>query len=130
MLFISTLMVFSWAMPPPLSSIDRAPRTSSTSGLRPVREIGMKSPSERRLLLAVPFAGSTRAMYFSPRRLVWRTSTCTFSGRLDVLAHQELHPRAPADPFDVGDLPDHHVVGHDRRAGHHVEGVGEVGAHL
>ena len=42
----------------------------------------MKSPSERRLLLAVPFAGSTRAMYFSPRRLVWRTSTCTFSGRL------------------------------------------------
>ena len=44
-LFSSVEMVLSWATPPPLSSRDSAPRTSSTSGLRPVRRGGMVSPS-------------------------------------------------------------------------------------
>ena len=38
-------MVLSCATPPPLSSRLSAPSTSSTSGLRPVRSIGIVSPS-------------------------------------------------------------------------------------
>ncbi len=69
-------------------------------------------------------------MYFSPSRLVWRTSSSTLAGQLDVLAHQEGHPGVPADALDVGDLADDRVVGHHLGARHHVEGVGEVGGHL
>ena len=50
--------------------------------------------------------------------------------QLDVLAHEELDPGVPADPLDLGDVSDGHVVGEDGRAGHHVERVGEVGLDL
>ena len=123
-LFISTLIVFSWPMPPPLSTIERAPSTSSTSGLRPVRESGMKSPAESRPTLAVPWSGSTSAMYFSPSRLVWRTSTWTFSGSLMSLRTRNLTRACQPWRRDLGHLSDHDVVDHDRRARHHVEGVG------
>ena len=67
-------------MPPPLSTNDSAPSTSSTSGLRPVAESGMLSPSESRPVGWAP-AGSSSATYFSPRRLVCRISATVFAGR-------------------------------------------------
>ena len=50
-LLSSSEMILSWPTPPPLSSSDRAPRTSSTSGLRPVR-------SERRSRRCRQLAGA------------------------------------------------------------------------
>ncbi len=84
--FSSWLIVLIWATPPPLSRNDSAPRTSSTSGLRPVWSSGMLSPSESwpdasaAATTRSPPAGSTNAMYFSPSRLVWRTSAITLPG--------------------------------------------------
>ena len=129
-LFISTLIVFSWPMPPPLSSIDRAPSTSSTSGLRPVRDSGMTSPSESRSALAVPGGGLDQGDVLLAQQAGLADVDLDVRRELDVLADQELDPRVPADPLDVGDLPDDDVVGHHRGAGHHVEGVREVGGHL
>ncbi|CAM5713051.1 hypothetical protein SGLAM104S_00228 [Streptomyces glaucescens] len=64
----SRVMVLSWLTPPPLSSRDSAPNTSSTSVLRLVRETGMTSPSAS-LPVPVSRAGATSWMYFSPSRL-------------------------------------------------------------
>ncbi|EYT83296.1 hypothetical protein CF54_08255 [Streptomyces sp. Tu 6176] len=66
--FSSWVMVLSWLTPPPLSSRDSAPKTSSTSVLRPVRETGMTLPSVRCVVL-VSLAGATSWTYFSPSRL-------------------------------------------------------------
>ncbi len=89
-LFISTLIVLSWPMPPPLSSIESAPSTSSTSGLRLVRESGMKAPLASSVDDAVPAGGSIRAMYFSPSRLVCRTSISTLAGTLTSLRTRKV----------------------------------------
>ncbi len=75
-LLSSVAMVLIWLMPPPLSSSDSAPKTSSTSGLRLVRAIGMAAPSARGPAAAwvaaaarVLAGGGESWMYFSPRRL-------------------------------------------------------------
>ncbi len=67
-LFSSVVMVLSWLTPPPLRSMDRAPKTSSTSGFRLVRENGMR-PALASVPRAVPSGGGASWMYFSPRRL-------------------------------------------------------------
>ena len=71
-------------MPPPLSSIDNAPSTSSTSVLRLVRDSGMVAPSASRSD-AAPVAGAVSSTYFSPSRL-----DC-FS-RADALAGSRTEP--------------------------------------
>lgn len=65
--FSSRVMVRSWLTPPPLSSRDSAPNTSSTSVLRLVRDSGMTLPSESRPF--PPPGGAASCTYFSPRRL-------------------------------------------------------------
>ena len=83
-LFSSVEMVLSWATPPPLSSRDSAPRTSSTSGFRPLCASGMVSPSPRRPLEA-PLAGAASETNFSPSRLVCRIVASALSGSFTLL---------------------------------------------
>lgn len=68
-LFSSTVIVLSWATPPPLNRADSADSTSSISGLRPLRDSGMRSPSRSRPTGALP-GGAESETYFSPRMLV------------------------------------------------------------
>ncbi len=78
-LFSSVSMTLSCPTPPPLSSIERAASTSSTSGLRPVRSSGMRSPSPSRPV--PPPSGRSRATYFSPSSEVCLSSARVSSGR-------------------------------------------------
>ncbi|CAM5717321.1 hypothetical protein SALBM217S_08606 [Streptomyces griseoloalbus] len=64
----SRVMVFNWLTPPPLSSRDSAPNTSSTSVVRLVRDSGMTLPSDSLPPSLLP-RGATSWMYFSPSRL-------------------------------------------------------------
>ena len=78
----SIISLSSWVMlwicptPPPVSTSDKAPRTSSTSGLRPVRSIGMTSLGPSFPVLAgvasAPGSatGADSSTNFSPSRLV------------------------------------------------------------
>ncbi len=79
----SCAIVLSWATPPPLSSRLSAPRTSSTSGFRPVRSRSMTSPVSSGLSLA-PSSGALSETNFSPSRLVWRISAIGVVGQLGV----------------------------------------------
>lgn len=78
-LLSSTVIVLSWATPPPLSSADSADSTSSISGLRPLRDSGMRSPSLSRPTGALP-VGAESATYFSPSMLVCRSSATALAG--------------------------------------------------
>ena len=78
-LFSSTVIVLSCATPPPFSSAERAESTSSISGLRPVRDNGMRAPSVSRPLAPMP-TGGERATYFSPSMLVCRSSATALPG--------------------------------------------------
>lgn len=81
MVLSSSLIVFSCPTPPPASRKESAPSTSSTSGLRLVRSSPIVAPSPSLPALAmVDPSGATRAMYFSPSRLVWRTLASASAG--------------------------------------------------
>ena len=112
----SLAIVFSWATPPPLSTRLSAPKTSSTSGLRPVCSSGMSSPSPSarpRALVRRRF----RDTNFSPRRLVCRISATAFSGRSVVLRSSSVTSAVvPLSSISV-DLADVHVVDLDRVLG-------------
>ena len=56
-LLSSETIVLSWPTPPPLSSSESAPKTSSTSGLRPVRSRPITS-----LFDSLPVPGSAGAL--------------------------------------------------------------------
>ena len=118
-------MVLSWATPPPLSSRESAPSTSSTSGLRPVRSSGMTSPLPSRPLLA-PLVGGDSETNFSPSRLVCRILATALSGQLDAVAQLQGDLGVVAVDLDVVDLADRHVVDLDRRLRHQVEHVAEL----
>ena len=77
-LFSSTVMSLSWAMPPPLSSKDRAPSTCSASTPTDVLVIFAPLAS----CPVPPLAGATRATYFSPSRLVCRMLAVALAGSL------------------------------------------------
>lgn len=78
-LFSSREIFLIWARPPPLSSIDRAPNTSSTSALRLVRATGMLAPPASDAPPALPF-GAASCTYFSPRRLVCSSLASALAG--------------------------------------------------
>ncbi len=78
-LLSSVEIVLSWATPPPLSSRDSAPSTSSTCGLRPLRASGITSPSWSRPVPA-PDGGGPSETNFSPSRLVCRMCATALSG--------------------------------------------------
>ena len=80
----SAEIVFSCATPPPLSSSERAPSTSSTSGLRPLRSSGIRSPSDSRPSPVPPPGGGARETNFSPSRLVCRMVASASSGSLTL----------------------------------------------
>lgn len=65
-------------MPPPFSSIDSAPKTSSTSGFRFVRDSGITAPSASApvpaAVWALPWGPALSCTNFSPSRLDWRSS--------------------------------------------------------
>ncbi len=63
------LMVFNCWTPPPFSSSDRAPKTSSTSGERLVLASGMVPWSASEPVAGWVVGGSDSSMYFSPSRL-------------------------------------------------------------
>jgi len=71
----------SCSTPPPLSSMDSAPSTSSTSVLRLVRLTGMNAPSDS-FPVASAGGGAESSTYFSPSRLDWRSLAPAFAGSL------------------------------------------------
>ena len=124
-LFSSVEMVFSWATPPPLSSRDSAPRTSSTSGLRPLRASGIVSPSPRRPLEApVGRRGQRDELLAQQAGLPDRGLGVV--RQLHALAQQHRHLGVVAVDLDVVDLADGDVVDLDRRLRDQVEHVAEL----
>ena len=116
----------SWPTPPPLSSRDSAPRTSSTSGLRPVRSSAMTSPSPSRLGAGAVAGG--RAARRTSRRAGWsggsRRGRCRAARRRR--AARSVTSASVALELDVGHLADRDVVDLDRRLRHQVEHVAEL----
>ena len=76
----SRAIVWTFSTPPPLSSSDSAPSTSSTCAPTSVRSAGITAPAARR-----PCGGSVgegiSSTNFSPRRLVWRRRAVALAGR-------------------------------------------------
>ncbi len=78
-------MVWSWLIPPPLRTRDRAPKVSSTLGAVPVELSGIRAPRPRnriftRLALAGMVGGCSRT-YSSPRGSSKRTCAVVPTGR-------------------------------------------------
>jgi hypothetical protein len=73
-------IVCSWAMPPPFSSMDSAPSTSSTVALPVVRASGIIASLASRPW-AMPAGGALSSMYHSPSRLDWRSAASALAGR-------------------------------------------------
>ena len=125
-LLSSSKMVPSWATPPPLSRNDRAPSTSSTSGLRPVDESGMLSPSSSRPCDGALLGRLERDVLLTEQAHLADVGDRVV-GELDVVADAQGDLGVPADPLDVGHLTDGDVVDHDRRPRDDVEDVLELG---
>ncbi len=70
----------SWLSPPPLSSRDSAPKTSSTVALVVVRGSGMTEPLDRRPCGGMP-GGADSPTYCSPSRLACCTWAIALPGR-------------------------------------------------
>ncbi len=97
-------------MPPPLSSNDSAPNTSSTSGLRLVRSTGITAPSASRpvspdAVASGAVAGVASSTYFSPSRLDWRSRATASAGSttspLTATVTSAVHPSAARPMFST-----------------------------
>ena len=121
----SWVMVLSWATPPPLSSRLSAPSTSSTSGLRPARSIGMVAPSFSCVAMA-PSSGALELDELLAEQAGLAQLGDRVAGQLDVVADLEGDEGLVALEVDRGHLADADVVDLDRRLRHEVEDVGEL----
>ena len=112
-LLSSETMVLSWPTPPPLSSSESAPRTSSTSGLRPVRSSPMASPFE-----SLPLPGSLGRLQLD-ELLAEQAGLADLGagvvGEVDVPGHLDGDLGDVALELDLLDLADGDVVDLDRR---------------
>ena len=124
-LLISLVMVLSWPTPPPLSSRLSAPRTSSTSGLRPDRSSGITSPSPRSRGAGARLGRAERDELLAEQAGLAELGDRVV-GQLHVLAQLEGHLGDRAVEADVGHLADVDVVDLHRRLRHQVEHVAEL----